>query len=214
MGNMSAKRMAGLSIMWGPVITLICYFAQQLVILAGVDWSDAAANKDAWVAGGSLTVITSLIIPIALFMLVYGVFHILDEMRDGGNGDALARYAKPMMLIALAGYTYANGFPIIVVNNPDMGIDAIYAQWSIFSMSGILFTLAFLITFSAMGSRDEYKGTFNTVAIWVAVLAVACSIIGFVNSGLGGTMTQIVGVTYLVHTVYAIRLGRGMLAGE
>ena len=119
-----------------------------------------------------------------------------------------------MMLIALAGYAYANGFPIILVNNPDMGIDAIYAQWAIFSMSGILFTLAFLITFSAMGSRDEYKGTFNTVAIWVAVLAVACSIIGFVNSGLGGTMTQIVGVTYLVHTVYAISLGRGMLAGE
>tara|TARA_Y100000590_G_scaffold459328_1_gene616061 strand:+ start:1036 stop:1194 length:159 start_codon:yes stop_codon:yes gene_type:complete len=52
MGNMSVKRMAGLSIMWGPVITLICYFAQQLVILAGVDSSDAVANKDAWVAGG------------------------------------------------------------------------------------------------------------------------------------------------------------------
>ena len=58
------------------------------------------------------------------------------------------------------------------------------------------------------------RDRFNTVAIWVAVLAVACSIIGFVNSGLGGTMTQIVGVTYLVHTVYAISLGRGMLAGE
>ena len=114
------------------------------------------------------------------------------------------------MLIALAGYTYANGFPIVVVNNPDMGIDAIYAQWSIFSMSGIFFTLSFLITFSAMGSRDEYKGTFNTVAIWVAVLAVACSIIGFVNNGLGGTMSQIVGITYLVHTAYAIRLGWNM----
>ena len=130
MGNMSVKRMAGLSIMWGPVITLICYFAQQLVILAGVDSSDAVANKDAWVAGGSLTVITSLIIPIALFMLVYGVFYILDGMRDGGNGDALARYAKPMMLIAWAGYTYANGFPIILVNNPDMGIDAISVSYT------------------------------------------------------------------------------------
>lgn len=214
MRNMSGKRMAGLSIIWGPVITLICYFAQQLVILAGVDFSDALANKDAWVAGGSLTIITSLIIPIALFMLVYGIFYILDEIRGSGNGDALARYAKPMMVVALGGYVYANGFPIVLVNNPDMGIDAIYAQWSIFSMSGILFTLSFLITFSAMGSRDEYKGTFNTVAIWVAVLAVACSIIGFVNSGLGGTMTQIVGITYLVHTAYAISLGRGMLASE
>ncbi|HCU81343.1 MAG TPA: hypothetical protein DGN60_09310 [Chloroflexi bacterium] len=155
-----------------------------------------------------------MIIPIALFMLVYGVFYILDGMRDGGNGDALARYAKPMMLIAWAGYTYANGFPIILVNNPDMGIDAIYAQWAIFSISGILFTLSFVITFSAMGSRDEYTGTFNTVAIWVAVLALAASTIGFVNSGLGGTMTQIVGITYLVHTIYAISLGRGMLAGE
>ncbi len=214
MGNMSARRMAGLSIIWGPVITLVCYFAQQLVILAGVDFSDALANKDAWVAGGSLTIITSLIIPIALFMLVYGVFYILDEIRGSGNGDALVRYAKPMMLIALGGYVYSNGFPIVLVNNPDMGVDVIYSQWSIFSMSGVFFTLAFLITFSAMGSRDEYRGTFNTVATWVAVLAVVCSIIGFVNSGIGSTTTQIVGITYLVHTAYAISLGRGMLANE
>ena len=45
MRNMSAKRMAGYSIMYGPVITLICYFAQQLVILAGVDWSDHSTDR-------------------------------------------------------------------------------------------------------------------------------------------------------------------------
>ena len=214
MGNISARRLAGLSIMWGPVITVICYFTQQLVILAGTTLTDVSSQKDALVAGGSLTIITSLIIPIALTMLAYGIFYILDEIRGSGNGDALVRYAKPMLLIALGGYIYSNAFPIVLVNFPDMGADVLYSQWAILGISGIFFSLAFAVSFSAMGSQDAYKGAFNTVAFWVAVVAVVCSILGFVSSGLFVTMTQIVGLTYVIHTVYAIVLGRRLLARD
>ena len=211
MGNMSARRLAGLSIIWGPVITVICYFIQQLVILAGSTLTDVSSQKNALVAGGALTIITSLIIPITLTMLVYGIFYILDEIRGNGNGDALVRYAKPMMLIALGGFIYANAFPIVLVNFPDMGADVLYSQWAILGISGIFFSLSFAAFFSAMGSRDDYKGAFNTVAFWVAIVAVVCSILGFVSSGMFATMTQIVGLTYLIHTAYAVVLGRRLL---
>ena len=48
----------------------------------------------------------------------------------------------------------------------------------------------------------------------VALLAVVRSIIGFASTEIGELMTQIVGVTYIIHTIYAIYIGRGLLTRE
>ena len=45
----------------------------------------------------------------------------------------------------------------------------------------------------------------------VALLAFILSIIGIACTGLGELMNGIVGVTYIIHTIYAIYIGRILL---
>ena len=108
MGTISKTRLAGLSLILGPVITTICYFIQQIAApVDGDSYGDVAAALAANQAGGSIITITSVIIPLALTMLLYGMFFILSEIR--GNGEALVGYAKIPMVIGLAGWSGLDG---------------------------------------------------------------------------------------------------------
>ena len=44
MGTISTAKLAGISLILGPVITVVCYFIQQLVIFADVEWGNAASR--------------------------------------------------------------------------------------------------------------------------------------------------------------------------
>jgi len=78
-------------------------------------------------------------------------------------------------------------------------------------IGGIFFSLGFTAIFFAMASREEYNSMLANIAALVAVLAFVLSIIGFASTELGELMTQLVGVTYIVHTIYAVYIGRGLL---
>jgi len=81
-------------------------------------------------------------------------------------------------------------------------------------IAGIFFSLGFTAIFFAMASREEYNSMLANIAALVAVLAFVLSIIGFASTEFGELMTQLVGVTYIVHTIYAVYIGRGLLTRE
>ena len=81
-------------------------------------------------------------------------------------------------------------------------------------MAGIFFSLGFSAIFFAMASRNEYNSVLANIAALVALLAFVLSIIGFASTEIGELMTQIVGVTYIIHTIYAIYIGRGLLTRD
>lgn len=214
MGNISTPKLAGASLILGPVITCVCYFMQQLVIFADVEWGSAASWAAAAADGGATMVATSIIVPLSLMMLAYGIFFIANEIRGNGNGDALASYSIPMILIGLVGFVLSAGIFVSVTNfpNPTAAAEAaMLAASGINSIAGIFFSLGFAAIFFAMASRDEYNSMLANIAGLIGLLAFVLSVIGLASPGSNQIMTSIVGVTYLVHTVYAIYIGRGLL---
>ena len=215
MVTISPAKLAGNSLIWGPVITVICYFYQQTVIYADVEWGNAASWAVAAAGGGAAMVIMSMIIPLALMVLVYGFFFIANEIRAGGNGAALVGYAMPMLLIAITGWALAAGITITVTNFPDPAAAAAAAMLAangINGIAGLFFSIGAAALFFAMASRAEYNSTLANAAGLIALLAAVLTIIGTVSTGLNQIMTQIVGMTYIIHTIYSIYIGRGILA--
>ena len=79
MGTISSAKLAGTSLILGPLITTICYFIQQISAPTDIDsYGDVSAIAKAIQDGGSIITITSVIIPLSLTMLVYGIFFILS----------------------------------------------------------------------------------------------------------------------------------------
>ena len=207
MGTISSAKLAGTSLILGPLLTTICYFIQQIAAPLDVDsYGDGSAIAKAIQDGGSIITITSVIIPLSLTMLVYGIFFILSELR--GNGEALVGYAKIPMLIGLAGWTYTAAIGITITNWAGGDAGAFITIWGVGQAAQIMFGLGFTAAFLAIASRDEYNSTA------IALLATILSIVQLVtNDGTtASTMSLIVGITYIIHTIYAIYLGRGLLS--
>ena len=217
MGTISTAKLAGISLILGPVITVVCYFIQQLVIFADVEWGNAASWAAAAADQGSAMVATSIIVPLSLMMLVYGILFIANEIRGNGNGDALARYSVPLILIGMTGFVLSSGnfVAATIFPEPAAAAEAVFlAAAGMNGIGGIFFSLGFTAIFFAMASREEYNSMLANIAALVAVLAFVLSIIGFASTELGELMTQLVGVTYIVHTIYAVYIGRGLLTRE
>ena len=214
MGTISTAKLAGISLILGPVITVVCYFIQQLVIFADVEWGNAASWAAAAADHGPAMVATSIIVPLSLMMLVYGILFIANEIRGNGNGDALARYSVPLILIGMTGFVLSSGnfVAATIFPEPAAAAEAVFlAAAGMNGIGGIFFSLGFTAIFFAMASREEYNSMLANIAALVAVLAFVLSIIGFASTELGELMTQLVGVTYIVHTIYAVYIGRGLL---
>ena len=213
MGTISSAKLAGTSLILGPLITTICYFIQQISAPIDSDsYGDVSAIAKAIQDGGSIITITSVIIPLSLTMLVYGIFFILSELR--GNGEALVGYARIPMLIGLAGWTYTAAIGITITNWADGDAGAFITIWGVGQAAQIMFGLGFTAAFLAIASRDEYNSTLAYIAAAIALLATILSIVQLVtNDGTtASTMGLIVGITYIIHTIYAIYLGRGLLS--
>ena len=217
MGTIPIAKLAGISLILGPVITVVCYFIQQLVIFADVEWGSSASWAVAAADGRSATVATSIIVSLSLMMLVYGILFIANEIRGNGNGNALASYSVPLILIGLTGFVLSSGIFVAAATFPKPAAAAaavVLAGAGMNGMAGIFFSLGFSAIFFAMASRDEYNSVLANIAALVALLAFVLSIIGFASTEIGELMTQIVGVTYIIHTIYAIYIGRGLLTRE
>lgn len=212
MGRISAAKLAGISLILGPAITVICYFVQTIASPStGESWGNVVVGAAALEDLGATGTITGIIIPLSLTMLLYGVFFILNEIR--GNGEALVGYAKIPMVIGLAGWTYTSGLSIMVANYPG-GEDTMMAIWGIGQFSGIMFSLGFTAAFLAIASRDGFNSTLAYVAAAIALIAMILSIVQLLTSdgSVAVNMQSIVGITYIIHTIYLIYLGRGLLS--
>jgi len=131
--------------------------------------------------------------------------------------DALARYSVPLILIGMTGFVLSSGnfVAATIFPEPAAAAEAVFlAAAGMNGIGGIFFSLGFTAIFFAMASREEYNSMLANIAALVAVLAFVLSIIGFASTELGELMTQLVGVTYIVHTIYAVYIGRGLLTRE
>ncbi|MBH51588.1 MAG: hypothetical protein CL785_00325 [Chloroflexi bacterium] len=214
MGTISTTKLAGLSIIFGPIICLAAYFYQQLVIFADVEWAVAASWASLAAENSTAVAITAIIIPIGIFMLVHGLQFVANEIRANGNGAALAAYSVPLIMFGWIGISLSCGIYIAGANFPEPATQAaaaFLAATGILNIVGVLQSLGFLFIFLAMSSRDDYNSMFAKVAALVAIVAFVVNIIGLLNPDSAQTISQIVGVTYLIHTIYAIYIGRLLL---
>ena len=215
MNTISATKLAGISLIVGPVITLAGYFIQQLVIFADAEWGSAASFAAAAASDSGLMIATSLLVSLGLMMLAYGFLFIVDGIRGNGNGDALARYAQLLVLVGTVGFVLGQGVFVTAATFPDPAAAAeaaFLASSGIINIAGIIFSLGFAAVFLAMGSRDEYNKLIANLAGLVAVVAFVLSVIGLANTDLNQQMTQLVGLTYIVHSIYAIYIGWGLFS--
>ena len=216
MGNISVNKLGGLSLIIGPWLALVFFFLQPGgPFIDTADPANAAATIAAIVANSGLGQVVSVVIPIGLLTLLFGISVFQGTLRNNGNGDALARYGMMLITFGIIGWTIGSGLNLAIAGaSPEQAaaFGTIYgASQGIGTVSGILAGLGFLALALAVSTRDDYNKIFALIAAAAGVVAVLATIIGGIDSAQLQTMSNITGVCYVIHSLWVLTIGLDLL---
>ena len=228
LGTISLNKLGGWSLILGPILTLVAYFLQPGVALIDpVDPAVASEAIPAIINNAALSKISSVLIPIGLLVLDYGIFSLQKYISANGNGDALSRYGALLILVGCLGWITASGMSLAIAG-ADLealgisgtpipaaaipGIEGAYGvtyavTLGIGTVSGLVAAIGFLALTLAVYTRDDFNKNFALVAAIAAVVQIVTVIIGGVDSGQLELMNTIGGVIFLIHASWIITTG-------
>ena len=219
MGTISVNKLGGLALMLAPAITLIFYFLQPGgSFIDAADPANATETISALVSNAALGKIVSVIIPIGLLSMVYGLFILQANIRSSGNGDALSRLAALFVMVGVIGWVIGSGASLAIIGSGLPVEQAVPVFGSLYSailgigtVSGIMTGIGFLALALAISSRDDYNKIFALIAAVVAVIAIIVTIRGGIDLKQLQTMQLIGGISYIIHTIWTITIGLSLI---
>ena len=219
MGNLSVSKVAGLSIMLGPIIGLIGYFlAPNSSVIDPIDPTNAMAVIGAVNGASEMAFITGILIIVGLMMMLYGVRYV--AMGKGGAGDSLSGYVVTLVSIGIIGWllTVALNWTIAGVDlaageGPVAGAAFAVGQ-GINTVASLLFSVGFVILAYCVSQGDTYNKIFAYIATAASLVMVVVTILGAVDALDGETGALVGGICFIVFTLWAITLGREILSSE
>lgn len=214
-GTISVNRLGGLSLVFGPVFTLIFFFLQPGgTFVDRADPADAASTINAMVSNPGLGQLTGILIPIGLLIFLYGIFVVQGNIKSSGNGDAVSRYGVLFILIGVIGWVVGSGMSLAISGSDipaDQAVSLFGSLYSAFlgvgTVSGILSGIGFMALSLAIFSRDDYNKIAALIAAVAAIVVVVVTIIGGIDRSQLEVMNQVTGICYLVHTAWMFMLG-------
>jgi hypothetical protein len=219
MGTISVNKLAGYSMVVGPILALVCYFITPGGMF--IDTANPAAPGEVVAAlqgNATLAGITGILVPVGLIIFFSGLSQFVANM-SGGNGHAIARLGTPMVLIAIIGWVVGSGISIGLSNatDPVLGAGPVTVQIGITSVSTlgtILFGLGAMLIAGAASMRDENNSYMAYVASLAGVVAAVTGVIGGLNSDQLELMTMIGGICFLVFTIWSVIIGLSMSSSD
>ena len=215
MGNLSAKKVAGISIMLGPIIGCVGYFLNNIVALEGTDPSSAAAlpliNQNAGV-----TFVTGILIMIGLVMMLNGVRYLSQNMT---GSEALSGYVTALVSIGIIGWlvTVAGSWAIAGLDmNEAFAATAgpVFAlNQGINAMATILFGSGFVILAYCLSQGDVHNKILAYIATVTALVLVVVQVLSSADVITDGELlSMIAGICFIIFTLWGITLGRTILS--
>ena len=209
MGDISVNKLAGLSLIVGPVVALVFYFIQQFGVIGnGTDPADGSAVVQKLAGSAELSVLTAIGITIGVIILFHGVARLTQE-----SGDALSSLGLKFIIVGTAGWVVGNGITASIAG--DISNGGLYgAALGINQFSAIVFSLGFAAINLGIAGRDYINKNVAYVVAIVALVGLVTAVIGGFDSTTLQTMNLIGGIVYIIWTLWSIWLGKDMMARD
>ena len=218
MGTISVNKLAGYSMVVGPVLALICYFITPGGLC--IDTANPAAPGEVVAAlqgNATLSAITGILVPVGLIVFFSGLSLFVANM-SGGSGHAIARLGLPMVLISIIGWVIGSGISIGISGagaaGPAAFVPTQIGITAISTLGTILFGIGAMLIACAASTRDENNTYMAYVASLAGIVAVVTGVIGGLSSDQLELMTMIGGVCFLVFTIWSIIVGLAMSSSD
>ena len=196
MGTISVNRLAGLSLIFGPIIAFVFFLIEPGgLLIDSADVSDAVGAIKAKGANAALTNITNIGIILGLAIILSGLYALMRNVTLQGNGKAFVQMGFFMIFVGLSGWILAVGMDFILADaltdDQITGSVPVYHVGSAFLYAGgIALGFGGFIFALGLSTRDEFNRIVSLLAALVSLaLMVFFMIAVLYNDGLDTFIT-------------------------
>ena len=217
MGTIAVNRLAGLSLIFGPVIAFVFFLVEPGgLIIDSADVSDAVGSITAKGANAALTNVTNIAIILGLVLILSGLYALMRNVTLQGNGKALAQMGFFMIFVGLTGWILAGGMDFILADAQTSdqiagSVPVYYAGSALFYAGGI--TLGFGGSIFALGlsTREDFNRIISLLAALVSLAVMAFFIVAILHNDGRDTFITLARGFYVLLVIWYGYLGFGLM---
>ena len=217
MGTISVNRLAGLSLIFGPIIAFVFFLIEPGgLLIDSADFSDAAAAVEAKSSNAALTNVTNIAVILGLALILSGLYALMRNVTLEGNGKALVQMGFFMSFVGLTGWILAGGVDFVLADAQSAdGIDgsvSVYHVGSAFVYAGgIALGFGGFIFALGLSTREEFNRVVSLLAALVSLAIMVFFIMSVLDNGGRDTFVALARGCYVLLVAWYGYLGMGLM---
>ena len=217
MGTISVNRVAGLSLIFGPVIAFVFFLIEPGgLLIDSADVSDPVGSITAKGANAALTNVTNIAIILGLALILSGLYALMRNVTLQGNGKALVQMGFFMIFVGLTGWIASGGIDFILADAQTsdqvrgsvpvyyVGAAFLYAGGITLGFGGFIFALG-------LSTRDEFNRIVSLLAALVSLAVMVFFMIAVLNNEGHDTFISLARGFYVLLVIWYGYLGFGLM---
>ena len=217
MGTISVNRLAGLSLILGPVVAFVFFLVEPGgLIIDRADVSDAVGIITAKGSNAALTNVTNMAIIFGLALILSGLYALMRNVTLEGNGKAFVQMGFFMVFVGLTGWILAGGTDFILADaqTPEQitgTIPVYYAGSALFYAGGITLGLGGSIFALGLSTRDDFSRAISLLAALVSLAVMAFFMTAILSNDDRDTFISLARGFYVLLVIWYGYLGVGLM---
>ena len=217
MGTISVNRLAGLSLIFGPIIAFVFFLIEPGgLLIDSAEVSDAVATIQAKGTNEALTNVTNIAIILGISLILSGLYALMRNVTLQGNGKALVQMGFFMILVGLTGWILSGGIDFILADaqtsDQVMGSVPVYYVGSAFLYAGgIALGFGGFIFALGLSTRDDFNRIISLLAALVSLAVMVFFMIAILNNDGRDTFISLARSFYVLLVIWYGYLGVGLM---
>ena len=217
MGTISVNRLAGLSLIFGPVIAFVFFLIEPGgIFIDSADPSDSVGNITAKSGNAALTNITNIAIILGLSLILSGLYALMRNVTLQGNGKALAQMGFFMILVGLTGWILAGGIDFILADAQTSeqiagSVPVYYVGSALLYGGGIALGFGGFIFALGLSTRDDFNRIVSLLAAVVSLAVMIFFMIAILHNDGRDTFIGLARGFYVLLVIWYGYLGVGLM---
>ena len=217
MGTISVNRLAGLSLIFGPIVAFVFFLIEPGgLLIDSAEVSDAVGSITAKGSNAALTNVTNIAIILGLALILSGLYALMRNVTLQGNGKALVQMGFFMVFVGLAGWMLAGGMDFILADAQTseqvqgtvpvyyVGSALLYAGGIALGFGGFIFALG-------LSTRDDFNRIVSLLAALVSLAVMVFFMLAVLSNDGRDTFISLARSFYVLLVIWYGYLGLGLM---
>ena len=217
MGTISVNRLAGLSLIFGPVIAFVFFLLEPgALFIDSAKVTDAVGSITAKGTNAELTKVTNIGVILGLTLILSGLYALMRNVTLQGNGKALVQMGFFMVFVGLTGWILAGGIDFILADAQTsdqvagsvpvyyVGSALVYAGGIALGFGGCIFALG-------LSTRDDFNRMISLLAAIVSLAVMVFFMLAILSTDGRDTFISLARGLYVLLVIWYGYLGFGLM---